>query len=64
MKILEIVITIEGAVHATVLNCGKIVKVVSPNKTELSKNIRRACSFVSVEDVKIDLQLNFSEYLS
>ena len=60
MKILNIEKNDFGQTIATVLNCGKLVKVVGPSKDDLMKQIPRTCKFVSSEDVRIDLELNFS----
>jgi hypothetical protein len=63
VKILEVATTIQGTVYATVLHQGKTLRVFSPNKPSLAKCVRKTCSGVPLDDVLMDIALNFPTYL-
>lgn len=64
MKILSLERNDFGQLIAHVLNCGKTLKISARDLSDLPKNISKACHFVTPEDVRVDLDLNFNERIT
>lgn len=62
MKILSLSKNERGQVIAEVLNCGKNLKIFSDNLIGLPKAINKACYYTSPDEVRLDLQLNYSDF--
>ena len=63
MKILSLTRNASNQIIAEVLNCGKTIKVFAYSVDGLIDTIYHECKFVTKEDVKVDLQLNFSDFV-
>ena len=63
MKILSISMTPYGAVESLVLDCGKTLKILSISRKNLKRDIVKHCRLDSYEDVQMDLDLNFPDYV-
>ena len=62
MKILALDRNDFGQIIATVLNCGKTLKISASTVADLPKKISKACHFTTPDDVTLDLTLNYSDF--
>ena len=61
MKILNLEQNDFGQIIATVLNCGKELRIFANTIQGLPKEIVKSCKFTTLDDVSMDLELNYHE---
>ena len=62
MKIIDLEKNDFGQIIATVVNCGKEIRIFADKLEGLPKAIVKACKFVTYDDVKLDLSLNYADF--
>jgi hypothetical protein len=62
MKITALSRNDRGQLLADVVSTGKELRIFADRWADLPKNIVKACHFTSYDEVKMDLQLNYSDF--
>lgn len=62
MKIIDLQKNERGQIIATVVNCGKELRIFAGSVADLPKAISKALKFVAPSDVLVDLELNYGDF--